>query len=91
MISLGTTTTKASFDNVRFYPTTALAFSGSYDSKYLTLNTLSDENGLPQRFTYDNFGRLKTTQDAFGNLVQNLTYYFSSPFSASNPNTSRRH
>jgi len=85
-VALCTNQAAASFDNVRHYPVTALAFSGSYDSKYLTFNTLSDENGLPQRFTYDNFGRLKTAQDAFGNLVQNLTYYFSSPFSASNPN-----
>jgi YD repeat-containing protein len=85
-IGLCTNASAASFDNVRFYPPAALAFSGSYDSKFLTLNALTDENGISQHFTYDNFGRLKTAHNALGNLVQNIDYYFSSPFSASNPN-----
>jgi len=85
-IGLGTELSQASFDNVRFYPPGALVVSRSYDPGFFTVNTRTDENGMPRRFTFDALGRLKTVQDALGNLVRNTAYYHSSPFSTSNPN-----
>ena len=85
-IGIGTDSSQASFDNVRFYPLNALALSKSYDAGLFTVNTRSEENGMARRFTVDALGRLKTVQDGLGNLLQNTAYYYSSPFSASNPN-----
>jgi len=85
-IGLCTNLTKAGFDNVRFYPINALILSKSFDPGFFTVNTRTEENGMSRRFTFDALSRLKTVQDALGNLAQNLSYYYASPITTSNIN-----
>ncbi|MGH7493026.1 MAG: DUF6443 domain-containing protein, partial [bacterium] len=85
-IGIGVYQTNASFDNVRLYPLNALATSTSYDPVFFKINARSDENGNRRFFTYDNFDRLQTVSDASGRVVQEHSYFYSYPFSATNPN-----
>lgn len=85
-IGLGMWKSIASFDNVRFYPPNALVTSVSFDPGFFKINTKTDESGISTIFTYDAFGRLETIQDRAGNLLREADYFYSSPFSASNPN-----
>jgi len=85
-VGLCTNATQASFDNVRLYPHGALAFSLSFDPLFFKINAQSDENGNRRFFSYDNFGRLQTITDALGRVVQEHSYFYSNPFSATNPN-----
>ena len=86
VIGLCTYETRASFDNVRYYPFNALALSRSFDPGLFTVNTRTDENGMSRRFTFDALGRLKTVQDALGNLAQNINYYYAAPITTTNAN-----
>lgn len=85
-IALGMWASVASYDNVRFYPPNALATSVSFDPGFFKINTKTDESGISTIFTYDAFGRLATVQDRAGNLLREADYFYSFPFSASNPN-----
>lgn len=85
-IGLCTNQSKASFDNVRFYPPNALAASVSFDPGFFKLSTKTDESSISTRFSFDALGRLQNVNDAAGNLLRNVTYFYSAPFSTSNPN-----
>lgn len=85
-IALGMWASVASYDNVRFYPPNALATSVSFDPGFFKINTKTDESGISTIFTYDAFGRLETVQDRAENLLREADYFYSFPFSASNPN-----
>jgi hypothetical protein len=76
-IGLCTYATKASFDNVRFYPPTALAFSTSYDPKFLSINLQTDESGHSLLYSYDAFGRLVSSLDRAGNFLSSFSYFYS--------------
>lgn len=85
-IGLGTWASIASFDNVRFYPLNALATSVSFDPGFFKINAKTDESGISTLFTYDPLGRLTEIRDRANNLLKDFDYFYSSPFSATNPN-----
>lgn len=85
-IGLGTWASIASFDNVRFYPLNALATSVSFDPGFFKINAKTDESGISTVFTYDALARLSEIRDRANNLIKDFDYFYSSPFSATNPN-----
>lgn len=96
-IGLCTYGTRASFDNVRMYPTEALAFSSSYDLLFLTINAQTDESGNSTLFFYDSFGRLVAVKDLQGNVFQKIAYFIHAallpmkPLIPQIPTTFRKH
>jgi YD repeat-containing protein len=94
MIGLCTYATVASFDNVRFYPVTAMAASSSYDPVTLLQTQSHDESGVLTRFTYDLLGRKTARHIRSGgklNLASEYRYQYSrfvaDVYDSTRPNT----
>ena len=85
-IGFCTDQTRSSFDNARLYPLNALATSTTYHAGVVKVSAQMDESGISILSTHDGFGRLTNVKDGPGNLLRDVTYFYSSPFSSSNPN-----
>lgn len=90
-IGLSTWDTKASFDNVRFYPIDAFASSQTYDPVTQQLIGSTDENGVSVFQTHDDFLRPFRTADTDGFILSESIFYFSrdgngDDFSSTDPN-----
>lgn len=78
-------------DNVRLYPVDAQAQSAEIDPTLGTTLSLKDLTGATNRFEYDNFGRLITSINPNGFVVNSIGYGYSTTrntgtFSSSDPN-----
>lgn len=77
-IGLCTYATKASFDNIRFYPPNAVVASQTFDTSTHVVTQQSDANGKATYFFYDKFQRLIKKQNYNNTTLTTYNYYTAS-------------